>query len=98
MSAGESSGGANRRGATETANLKSSAQTEIQPGSADADLQHFLRLAAAQIRHKLKKATSSEPYSASINSMRMLEELIKEQTPNHEPVNEDPRLAARSSR
>jgi hypothetical protein len=65
--------------------------------SAEKDLEHFLRVAAMQIRHRLKSVASqeagSEPYSERINQMRMLEELIKEQIPH-----EDPRAATGAPR
>lgn len=53
--------------------------------SADSkrDLRHFLVLAHAQLKHRLKATEASEPYSTRINRMRALEELIKEQVPAH---------------
>lgn len=58
------------------------------------DLQHFLRLASAQVQHRLKvMATGNEPYSVRMARLRMLEELIKEQIPD-----EDPRSPARATR
>lgn len=47
------------------------------------DLQHFLKLAGAQLDHRLRKAEASETYSSRINRMRALQELIKEQVPAH---------------
>jgi hypothetical protein len=51
--------------------------------SGKKDLKHFLGLAGAQLDHRLKQAEASEPYSARINRMRALVELIKEQVPAH---------------
>lgn len=42
-------------------------------------LRHFLLIAAAQIRNKLSNTNS---YSDRVRSMRILEELIREQMPN----------------
>ncbi|MEK7358558.1 MAG: hypothetical protein AAB250_19085 [Bdellovibrionota bacterium] len=58
------------------------------------DLKHFLKLAAAQINHRLKLAEASEPYSARINRMRALEELIKEQVPANAEAKANPRPPA----
>jgi len=49
------------------------------------DLQHFLRLASAQVRHRIKAIESKETYSVRVARLRMLEELIKEQIPNEDP-------------
>jgi hypothetical protein len=57
------------------------------------DLQHFLRLAAAQVRYRLVKSEASEPYSSQTARLRLLEELIMEQIPN-----EDTRSSARAPR
>ena len=51
---------------------------------AQADLMHFLNLAAAQIKSKSKVIEQSgERYSERVNRLRVLEELIKEQAPQH---------------
>lgn len=42
-------------------------------------LRHYLLLAAAQIRNKL---SNTNTYSDRVRSMRILEELIREQMPN----------------
>jgi hypothetical protein len=49
--------------------------------SARRDLQHFLRLSAAQVRYRLGMLESKETYSVRVARLRMLEELIKEQIP-----------------
>jgi hypothetical protein len=64
----------------------------------DRDLQHFLRLAAAQLQHRLKQVEASEPYSSHVNQVRMLAELIKEQMPHDEWPSKDSRHPARTSR
>ena len=51
--------------------------------NAKKDLQHFLSLAAAQIKHRLKLTQAEESYSERINQLRLLEELVKEQVPHH---------------
>lgn len=54
---------------------------------ADADeraLWHFLRLSAAQLRNKIKEVEEKQAYSPFANRLRMLEALIKEQTPNED--------------
>ncbi|MES2964941.1 MAG: hypothetical protein V4760_13705 [Bdellovibrionota bacterium] len=59
--------------------------------SGKRDLKHFLGLAGAQLDHRLKQTEASEPYSARINRMRALAELIKEQVPaNAETKNTRP--------
>ena len=55
------------------------------------DLKHFLSLAAAQLRHRLKGAEASEAYSERINRLRLLEELIKEQVPQYDKRETDSR-------
>lgn len=50
--------------------------------SAEHDLQHFLRLAAAQVRHRLTQVEANRPYSVQAAKLRLLEELIKEQISN----------------
>ena len=62
------------------------------PG-AKRDLEHFLRLAGAQLKSRREGAEKTEPYSERINRMRLLEELIKEQVPD-----ENPRHPTRASR
>ncbi len=57
--------------------------------NADRDLKHFLKLALAQVRHKIQ---ASDPSGALIR-LRLLEELIKEQIPN-----ENSDTATRASR
>ncbi len=42
------------------------------------DLQHFLNLACAQVRHRLKK-TENQGATADRRSLQLLEDLIKEQ-------------------
>lgn len=49
------------------------------------DLQHFLRLSTAQVRHRLVEIEQKETYSPRINRLRMLEELIKEQVTDENP-------------
>lgn len=49
------------------------------------DLEHFLRLAHAQVRYRLKGIETKEPYSSRASRLRLLEELIKEQLPNENP-------------
>lgn len=53
--------------------------------SARSDLQHFLRLSAAQVRYRLDALEAKETYSSRVARLRMLEELIKEQIPNENP-------------
>jgi hypothetical protein len=53
------------------------------------DIEHFLRLAAAQLKHRREDVELNEPYSERINRMRLLEELIREQVPDensHRPT------------
>ena len=50
--------------------------------SASRDLQHFLRLAAAQVRYRTAQLEAKESYSQRVARLRLLEELIKEQIPN----------------
>jgi hypothetical protein len=57
------------------------------------DIEHFLRLAAAQVKHRREGIEGQEPYSERINRMRLLEELIREQVPD-----ENPRRPTRASR
>lgn len=57
------------------------------------DLQHFLRLARAQVSHKEKLARQESANPTSADRLRLLEELIKEQI-----VDENPHSAARTSR
>lgn len=63
--------------------------------SKNRDLQHFLRLARAQVSHKEKLArqNSSEPQQANADRLRLLEELIKEQI-----VDENSHSATRATR
>ena len=53
--------------------------------SAKETLEHFLKMSAAQLRHRLSLTEKNETYSERINRMRMLEELIKEQLPDENP-------------
>ncbi|HVK62456.1 MAG TPA: hypothetical protein VM432_12940 [Bdellovibrionales bacterium] len=46
----------------------------------EKDLQHFLKLALAQLRHKLNQR-KDEGYSEEARKMLLLEALIKEQVP-----------------
>jgi hypothetical protein len=51
----------------------------------DKDLQHFLGLACAQVRHQTKEVRSGTRNKTKIcttSRLRLLEELIKEQIPN----------------
>lgn len=57
------------------------------------DLQHFLNLASAQVRYRIKAIEGKEQYSLRVARLRMLEELIKEQIPY-----EDPRSSAGPTR
>lgn len=50
--------------------------------SPEGDLQHFLYLAAAQVRYRLVRMEARESYSAEMARLRLLEELIKEQIPH----------------
>ena len=50
------------------------------------DLTHFLKLASAQLRHRLKQTEASGP-TDSRRSLQLLEDLIKEQV----QANEDSR-------
>ena len=68
-------------------------KTNEPVSSPGQDLQHFLRLAAAQVRHRLGRAGANEPYSSQTARLRLLEELIKEQIPH-----EDPHPSARTPR
>ncbi len=61
--------------------------------SARHDLQHFLRLSAAQVRYRLGTLESKGTYSVRVARLRMLEELIKEQIPH-----EDTRRSAGQTR
>lgn len=53
------------------------------------DLQHFLKLASAQVRHRIKQVEGTTGVSqvATVRSLQLLEDLIKEQ----ENPNEDSR-------
>lgn len=53
-------------------------------GSEDGerDLQHYLRMAGARLRKQIQALTEAEGFSARVRTMRMLEELIREQNPN----------------
>ncbi len=44
------------------------------------DLRHFVELASAQIRHRIKLAQTAEE-KAQISHLRLLETLLKEQVP-----------------
>ena len=57
------------------------------------DLTHFLKLAAAQIRHRIREQSKNEGHAQRTARLRLLEELIKEQIPN-----EDTRSSAGPSR
>ena len=47
----------------------------------DLDLQHYLRLALAQLQHKQKKLEAQAPAAEKLR-LKVLEELIREQLPN----------------
>lgn len=49
---------------------------ELTPGSG---IQHFLKLAHAQLRHRCKGLETSGVYSLELHRFRMLTELVKEQ-------------------
>lgn len=53
------------------------------------DLQHFLKLASAQVRHRIKQVDgpTEATKTATVRSLQLLEDLIKEQ----ENPNEDSR-------
>lgn len=57
----------------------------MSSASARRDLQHFLRLSAAQVRYRLNALEAKETYSGNVARLRMLEELIKEQIPHENP-------------
>jgi hypothetical protein len=64
--------------------------------SPEKDLQHFLKLACAQVRHQIKEVNTGARKKTKIctsSRLRLLEELIKEQIPN-----ENPGTAARTAR
>lgn len=63
------------------------------PESATGELKQYLDLASSQIRHRLKNLEGHEPYSSRVATLRMLEELIKEQN-----LNENIGHSTRSSR
>ena len=52
-----------------------------QKKSAKADLQHFLKLATAQVRHRIKQTESASGVEAKAThrSLLLLEDLLKEQ-------------------
>ena len=66
---------------------------------ADRDLQHFLKLALAQVRHRIEQLTASLQSAPGANAsydqsrLRLLEELLKEQI-----TNENSDSAARPAR
>ena len=55
--------------------------------SSETDLQHFLKLSAAQLANRIKNEKAAQPtnlqtLSNRVQQMRMLEELLKEQITN----------------
>jgi hypothetical protein len=55
--------------------------------SSESDLQHFLKLSAAQLANRIKTEKAAQPtnlttLSNRVQQMRMLEELLKEQITN----------------
>ena len=54
------------------------------------DLEHFLKLAAAQVRHRVKIAEADPSKTKVVRTLRLLEDLINEQG----QTNENSRSAA----
>ena len=88
-----------------TNNARAAESSASQDDGCDAskrDLQHFLRLASAQLSHRLKQAEGEQPPPSTVSTMHMLEELIKEQIPSHdkaaEKLQKDTRLTTRTAR
>jgi hypothetical protein len=68
--------------------------------SNERDLRHFLDLASAQLRHRMKQAGGDQK---QISRIQLLAELIKEQVPAHggneaTPAKENTGSAARATR
>jgi hypothetical protein len=67
---------------------KNANQNEIGSGldlaTKERDLNHFMRLSAAQVRYRLN-TFAAEGYSQRVARLRLLEELIKEQIPDENP-------------
>lgn len=57
-------------------------ETETSPETGEQDLLAFLRMAAARLRKQTQALQETEGFSDRVRTMRMLEELIREQTPN----------------
>ncbi len=67
----------------------------IDKSESEHALQHFLMLAAAQLRSQIMRKEKNQIYGEEIAKLRLLEELVKEQISDGK---KDPRSATGSSR